>query len=81
MLSDLIETELDVSNVMDVRSLSVYGNYLYWVDTKSGKLSRVDKMTGEGEELVLAGMTEPTDVLVVDKSSLDGRFNLCCQTI
>jgi hypothetical protein len=74
LFADLTEEELDVRNLMEVRGLAVYGDYLYWVDTQSGKLNRVNKMTGQGEQLVQGGIKEPTDVLVVDKHSFDGKF-------
>ena len=61
-------------NLKKVGSLAVYGDYLYWVESKSGKLNRVNKMTGKDKELVQDGIDEPTDVLVVDKRSFDGRF-------
>ena len=74
MFPDLTVEELDVSNLMKVGGLTVYGNYLYWVDTKSGRLSRVNKMTGQGEQLIQGDIKEASDVLVVDKHSFDGMF-------
>ncbi len=79
MFPDLTVEELDVSNLMKVGGLTVYGNYLYWVDTKSGRLSRVNKMTGQGEQLIQGDIKEASDVLVVDKHSFDGMF--ICYTL
>lgn len=59
-----------------MRSLAVHGDYLYWVDTSSKSLHRVNKMTGQDKQLVQGYIDEVTDVLVVDKRSFDGKF-LC----
>lgn len=75
IFSDLTEVELDVGNLVDVRGLAVYADYLYWVDTKSRRVNRVNKMTGKGEQLVQGDIGEPTDVVVVDKHSFDCKLN------
>ena len=65
-----------MSNIKEVRSLAVYGNYLYWVDTSCGNLNRVNKLTGQDKELIRSHIDKPTDVLIVNKHSFDGKF-LC----
>ena len=63
-----------MSNLIEVGGIAVHGDYLYWVDTSSGQLNRVNKMTGEDKQLILGKIGEPTDVLVVDKHSFDGKL-------
>ena len=69
-----------------MRSLAVHGDYLYWVDTESEKLNRVNKMTGQDKKLIQGGIDEPTDVLIIDKRSFDGklicnRLASCCSLL
>ena len=63
-----------MSNLIKVHSLAVYGNFLYWVDSGSGELKRVNKMTGHDQQLIQGGIKEPVDVMIVDKYSFDGKF-------
>ena len=70
-----------MSNLIEVGGIAVHGDYLYWVDTSSGQLNRVNKMTGEDKQLILGKIGEPTDVLVVDKHSFDGKLTTSIKKI
>ena len=64
---------------MKVGGLAIYKDYLYWVDTDSGQLNRVNKMTGQNKQRILGSIGEPPDVLVVDKQSFDGKRSTSTQ--
>lgn len=70
---DLTVKELDVKNLMMVKSLAVYSKYIYWLDYKSRTLNRVDRSTGRDHELIQGDIKEPSDVIIVDKYSFDGE--------
>ena len=73
--SDLTLKDLHVTNLLEPKSLAVYGDYLYWVEKGSEKLMRANKKTGKDRTLVQGNVIEPNYVIVVDKRSFDGTCN------
>ena len=67
-------------NLLNPSGLAVHGNFVYWVDKNSRNVERTLKTDQNHRKPVQAQIDDLSDLVVVDKTELDGkavRFPRC----
>eukprot|EP00095_Tigriopus_kingsejongensis_P004525 maker-scaffold532_size145644-snap-gene-0.29 protein:Tk04525 transcript:maker-scaffold532_size145644-snap-gene-0.29-mRNA-1 annotation:"low-density lipoprotein receptor-related protein 6 isoform x1" len=67
------EVKAVISDLGQPYALTLYKNYLYWVDWKTGLVETADKDTGENRLLIQKDIRDVMDILVYQESKQQGK--------
>lgn len=62
---------IEDSNILQPVGLTVFGNFLYWIDRQQQMIERIDKVTREGRTKIQARIASLSDIHAVRELHMD----------
>lgn len=69
---------IEDSNILQPVGLTVFGNFLYWIDRQQQMIERIDKVTREGRTKIQARIAYLSDIHAVHELDMEEYSECVC---
>lgn len=70
---------IEDSNILQPVGLTVFGNFLYWIDRQQQMIERIDKVTREGRTKIQARIASLSDIHAVHELDMEEYSECVCE--